>query len=292
MKTAVFLYNPESGKGKIVRNVGCISTIFQAYGYDVTPQRIDFTANPFDGNETIDLMVVAGGDGTVNYAVNAMKRKGLDIPIGVIPAGTANDFAGAVGMSREPLEAARQIASGAVDRVDVGRVNDLYFVNIFSFGIFTTTSQRTPDERKHKIGKLAYIIEGVKEFRTMHAVPLEIEADGERFDLRSLMVLIFNGETAGGFHLARRSSIKDGLFDCILLEKKNFFRSTLAMCRYLAGGSPKIVRHLRARRIDIRSSVNEPTDVDGQKGAEFPLHIECLAGGLRVMCAKQASGNF
>ncbi|WP_302407830.1 YegS/Rv2252/BmrU family lipid kinase [Alistipes shahii] len=291
MKTAVFLYNPESGKGIIARNVGCISTIFQAYGYDVTPQRIDFTVNPFDGNETIDLMVVAGGDGTVNYAVNAMKRKGLDIPIGVIPAGTANDFAGAVGMSREPLEAARQIASGSVERVDCGRVNDLYFVNIFSFGIFTTTSQRTPDERKHKIGKLAYIIEGVKEFRTMHAVPLEIEADGERFDLRSLMVLIFNGETAGGFHLARRSSIKDGLFDCILLEKKNFFRSTLAMCRYLAGGSPKIVRHLRARRIDIRSSVNEPTDVDGQKGAEFPLHIECLAGGLRVMCAKQASGN-
>lgn len=232
-------------------------------------------------------MVVAGGDGTVNYVVNAMKRKGLDIPLGVIPAGTANDFARAIGMSCEPLEAARQIASGAVDRVDVGRVNGLYFVNIFSFGIFTTTSQHTPDKRKHRIGKLAYIIEGIKEFRSMHAVPLEIVADGERFDLRSLMVLIFNGETAGGFHLARRSSIRDGLFDCLLLEKKNFFRSTLAMCRYLAGGSPKIVRHLQVRTIDIRSSVNEPTDVDGQKGAEFPLHIECLAGGLRVMCARQ-----
>ena len=292
MKSAVFLYNTQSGKCKIERCTEAVCTVFRAYGYDIKPQLIDFGANPFDGNEQIDLMVVAGGDGTVNYVVNAMKNKGLDIPLGVIPAGTANDFAGALGMSRHPLEAARQIASGAVDRVDVGRVNDLYFVNIFSFGIFTTTSQRTPDERKHKIGKLAYIIEGVKEFRTMHAVPLEIEADGERFDLRSLMVLIFNGETAGGFHLARRSSIKDGLFDCILLEKKNFFRSTLAMCRYLAGGSPKIVRHLRARRIDIRSSVNEPTDVDGQKGAEFPLHIECLAGGLRVMCAKQASGNF
>lgn len=288
MKQAVFLYNTRSGKGKIARNIEAICTVFRAYGYEIMPQLIDFCANPFDGNETIDLMVVAGGDGTVNYVVNAMKRKGLDIPVGVVPAGTANDFARALGMSCEPLEAARQIASGSVDRVDVGCVNGLWFVNIFSFGIFTTTSQRTPDERKHKIGKLAYIIEGVKEFRSMHAVPLEVEADGERFDLRSLMVLVFNGETAGGFHLARRSSIKDGLFDCILLEKKNFFRSTLAMCRYLAGGSPKIVRHLRVRQIDIRSTVNEPTDVDGQKGAEFPLHIECLAGGLQVMCERPA----
>ena len=287
MKQAVFLYNTQSGKGKAARSVEAICTVFRAYGYEIEPRLIDFSANPFDGNETIDLMVVAGGDGTVNYVVNAMKRKGLDIPLGVIPSGTANDFARALGMSREPLEAARQIASGGVERVDVGCVNGLWFVNIFSFGIFTTTSQRTPDKRKHRIGKLAYIIEGVKEFRSMHAVPLEIEADGERFDLRSLMVLIFNGETAGGFHLARRSSIKDGLFDCILLEKKNFLRSTLAMCRYLAGGQPKIVRHLRARTIDIRSTIDEPTDVDGQKGAGFPLHIECIAGGLRIMCAKQ-----
>lgn len=288
MKTAVFLYNTQSGRGHIDRNVENICTVFQAYGYDVTPQLIDFDANPFDGNEGIDLMVVAGGDGTVNFAVNAMKRKGLDIPLGVIPAGTANDFAGALGMSADPLEAARQIASGSEERVDCGRVNDLYFVNVFSFGVFTTTSQRTPDERKHRIGRLAYIIEGVKEVTSMHAVPLEIEADGERFDLRSLMVLIFNGETAGGFHLARRSSIRDGLLDCILLEKKNILHSTFAMGQYLLGGNPKIVRHLQARRIDIRSTVNEPTDVDGQRGAEFPLHIECLPGALRVQCPPAA----
>ena len=288
MQKALFLYNPAAGRGRIARNVGGIVDIFSENGWELTPEKIDFGRNPFDAHPDIRMVVAAGGDGTVNYVVNRMRERGLSLELGIIPAGTANDFAGALGMSREPLEAARQIASGSVDRVDVGCVNGLWFVNIFSFGIFTTTSQRTPDERKHKIGKLAYIIEGVKEFRSMHAVPLEVEADGERFDLRSLMVLVFNGETAGGFHLARRSSIKDGLFDCILLEKKNFFRSTLAMCRYLAGGSPKIVRHLRARRIDIRSTVNEPTDVDGQKGAEFPLHIECLAGGLQVMCERPA----
>ena len=274
MQKALFLYNPAAGRGRIARNVGGIVDIFSENGWELTPEKIDFGRNPFDAHPDIRMVVAAGGDGTVNYVVNRMRERGLSLELGIIPAGTANDFAGIVGMAKDPLEAARQIVTGEVQALDCGVVNGLHFVNIFSFGIFTTTSQRTPDERKHKIGKLAYIIEGVKEFRTMHAVPLEIEADGERFDLRSLMVLIFNGETAGGFHLARRSSIKDGLFDCILLEKKNFFRSTLAMCRYLAGGSPKIVRHLRARRIDIRSSVNEPTDVDGQKGAEFPLHID------------------
>ena len=287
MQKALFLYNPAAGRGRIARNVGGIVDIFSENGWELTPEKIDFGRNPFDAHPDIRMVVAAGGDGTVNYAVNAMKRKGLDIPIGVIPAGTANDFAGALGMSNELLEAARQVATGCEDRVDVGRVNDLWFVNIFSFGIFTTTSQRTPNSRKHRIGKLAYIIEGVKEFRAMHAVPLQIVADGQAFDFNSLMVLVFNGETAGGFRLARRSSIKDGLFDCLMLEKKNFLRSTLAMGRYLLGGNPKIVRHLRARALDIVSTLNEPTDVDGQKGAEFPLHIECIAGGLRVMCPRE-----
>lgn len=94
MKSAVFLYNTQSGKCKIGHCTASICTVFRAYGYEIVPQPIDFEANPFDGNEQIDLMVVAGGDGTVNYVVNAMRNKGLDIPLGVIPAGTANDFAG------------------------------------------------------------------------------------------------------------------------------------------------------------------------------------------------------
>ena len=284
MKKAVFLYNTQSGKGRIAASVDAICAVFREHGYDIRPQGIDFAKNPFDGNETIDLMVAAGGDGTVNYVVNSMKRKGLDIPVGVVPAGTANDFAGALGMSRTPLEAARQIAGGTEQRVDCGRVNGLYFVNIFSFGLFTTTSQRTPDERKHKIGKLAYIIEGVKEFASMHAVPLELTADGEKSAVGSLIVLIFNGETAGGFRLARRSSLRDGQFDCIVLEKRDIFTTLWTMLRYLAGGNPKRIRQLRARTLDIVSPVDEPTDVDGQKGARFPLHVECLAGELRVVC--------
>lgn len=284
MKRAVFLYNPNSGRGNIARNVEAICACFARHGWQVTPRVIDFQQNPWEGNDEVDMLVVAGGDGSVNYALNTMKQKGLDIPIGIIPAGTANDFARAIGMDSDPLKAAEQLATGEVDRVDCGRVNDLYFINIFSFGIFTTTSQRTPDERKHRMRKLAYIIEGVKEFRTMHAVPLEVVADGERFDIDSLIVLILNGETAGGFPLARRSSIKDGVLNCLFVEKKNLLRSTLAMGQYLLGGNPKIVHQFQARRLEIRSTINEPTDVDGQRGADFPLTVECIQGGVQIMC--------
>ena len=284
MKRALFLYNPQSGKGKIESKINHIDELFHQYDYQITACPVDFLNNPLNGHETVDLVVIAGGDGTVNYVVNRMKEKNLDLRLGIIPSGTANDFARALGMAKNPMDAARQILTGREELVDCGRVNNNYFVNIFSFGIFTTTSQRTPDKRKHQIGKLAYLIEGVKEFRTIHGIPLQIRADGKEFDFESLMALIFNGETAGGFHLAPRSSIKDGLFDCLLLERRNPLVSTLAMGRHLMGGHPKQIKHFQARCIDILSPINEPTDVDGQNGADFPLHIECLHKALRVIC--------
>lgn len=284
MKQALFLYNPQSGTGRIERKVTNIVAIFQQHGYRLEPLRIDFTQNPFAGREEIDLVVVAGGDGTVNFTLNRMKEKELDIPIGVIPAGTANDFAGAIGMSKDPLKAAEQIATGEIIRVDCGKVNEIYFVNIFSFGLFTTTSQRTPDEQKHRWGKLAYIAEGIKELRRMRKIPLEIRADGEHFSLDTLIALIFNGETAGGFRLARRSSIQDGHFECLLLEKRNFLHACWTMVRYLLGGDPKAIRHLHVRSLEIHSTINELTDVDGQRGAEFPLSVHCLEGALRIQC--------
>ena len=284
MQKALFLYNPAAGRGRIARNVEGIIRIFSDNGWELTPETIDFKRNPFDAHPDIQMVVVAGGDGTVNYVVNRMRERGLSLRLGIIPAGTANDFAGIVGMAKEPLEAARQIVTGEVEALDCGVVNGLHFVNIFSFGIFTTTSQRTPDERKHRLGKLAYILEGIKELRRMHAVPLHVRTESEEVDFRALMALVFNGETAGGFRLANTSSGRDGMFDCILLEKRNFFVSCLAMVRYLCGGHPRSVRHLRAATLQITSPVDEPTDVDGQQGARFPLDVRCLPGLLHVVC--------
>ena len=138
----LILYNVKAGRGRIRRKMDAIEARFFAAGWTPVPKMLRFGKNPFDNLEQqYDLVVVCGGDGTINYVVNSMRSKGVDYPLGIIPVGTANDFAGAIGMRRNPVKAAQQIISGTQQALDCGRVNDLYFVNIFSFGLFTTTSQ-------------------------------------------------------------------------------------------------------------------------------------------------------
>lgn len=299
MRKAVLLYNTQAGRGKIGRNVGRILAVFRDAGYDMRPKLIEFGENPFDGAEDVELAVVAGGDGTLNYVVNAMKRKDLSLTLGVIPAGTANDFAGALGMSRNIMKAARQIAGGTVEQIDCGKVeqigrgreNDIYFVNIFSFGIFTTTSQHTPEGLKHRIGRLAYLVAGMKDLRNLHSIPLTIATDSETFEYQTLMGLVFNGETAGRVPLARKSSLRDGVFDCLFLRKRNLIVSACDMLLYVLGIKTGAVKFLRTGTLTLTTNIKEDTDVDGQRGGEFPMRLKCLAGDLNVICPCDRSAD-
>lgn len=285
---ALFLYNDRAGRGRIAHKADAIAGILREGGYDVLPHIIEFGRNPFDGHEDVDMVVAAGGDGTMNYVINNMKAKGLDIPLAVIPAGTANDFARALGMRRGALDAARQIADGEIRRVDCGRVNGLYYVNVFSFGLFTTTSQHTPDGIKHRIGRLAYLFEGIKELKEMRTIPLEVTTDERTFKVDALIALVFNGETAGSLPLAPGASIDDGLLDCILICKSDVLLLGINVIRHMIGGYPSSIVYLRSRRLHITSPLGDiATDVDGQRGVDFPLDVECLPGELKVVAPKK-----
>jgi YegS/Rv2252/BmrU family lipid kinase len=296
MKRAILLYNTQAGRGKIERKIAQIVNVFHAVDCDLTPVPIEFGKNPFDGREDVDLAVVAGGDGTINYVVNGLMRKGLQTTIAVIPAGTANDFAGAIGMSRNPVKAAEQIVSGVVEQIDCGKVEQMdspeaqpkYFVNIFSFGIFTTTSQHTPEELKHRIGRMAYGVAAFEELRKTHGIPLTITSDAETFYYPTLMGLVFNGETAGRLPLARKSSLRDGVFDCLFLRKRETtFQSAFDMLFYLMGIRTRAVKYLRTSSLMLVTPLSEDTDVDGQRGGRFPMKVTCLHGALRVVCPRE-----
>ena len=278
----LILYNVKAGKGKVAKRLDRIVAEFTKEGIEMQPKLIDFVDNPFNGYEDVELVVICGGDGTINYVVNQMREKGINPLLGIIPAGTANDFAGALGMPKDYVKAARKIAQGKECRVDCGEVNGRYFVNVLSFGVLTTTSQKTSDKAKHRYGKLAYIWVGLKDLVTMHGIKLKVKVDNEVFDANALMFLIFNGETAGRFHLAHGAKIDDGLFDILVLEKRNPVVACVNMMRHLFRGKPRAVRQLRSSLIEIFAEEQERTDVDGQPGPEFPMYVRCEAGALRV----------
>ena len=289
-KKLLLLYNVKAGRGRIRRKMDDLEQIFSEAGYTPIPKMLRFGQNPFEGeSDDIDLVVICGGDGTINYVVNAMRAMNLDYPIGIIPAGTANDFAGALGVSARTLKAAEQIVKGTEQRIDCGRVNGMYFVNIFSFGMFTTTSQHTPEKIKRHIGKAAYLIEGSKELHNREFIPLHIVHDSGEIDVDSMITLIFNGETAGRFPIARDASIRDGLLDCMIMRKCGTFDGAWAAAKLiLLGRENEDIIHIRSKKLQITSPLSPLTDMDGQPSAEFPLEIECLPGNLRIIVPERA----
>ena len=288
MKRVLILYNGRAGHGRIERKIDAICGVFAEGGWNVIPQALCFGENPFDAVVDVDLVVICGGDGTINYVVNALKSKEMNLPLGIIPSGTANDFANMLGLSKDAVTAARDILCGVERKVDCGRVNDMWFVNIFSFGLFTTTSQHTSDAVKHRVGKLAYILEGAKELLHHETIPLHIRCGDAELDVDSVMVLVFNGQTAGGFRLVEGASVDDGVLDCIILQKQNDLRTIFSAVKYLSDRVPDMgVLHLRSSHFDFTSPLSPDCDMDGQASAKFPLSIECEAGGLRVVCPQR-----
>ena len=279
---ALLLYNTKSGKGRIGKQLAKIREIFAEADIDITPREIDFSTSPFEGMEDAELVVVCGGDGTVNYVVNTMMSAGLNITLGVIPSGTANDFASAIGMKRGTLAAARQIANGSIRRVDCGRANDKYFVNILSFGVLTTTSQHTPDAAKHRIGKLAYLRTGVVDFLNLHEIPITVRYDDKELHVDAAMFLAFNGRSAGQFKLAPTSNIEDGKFDILILDYKRRMRTCWNMMSYLINHESEAVHYMQCQKLEVLCDIDEETDIDGQPGPRMPLSIECLAGALKI----------
>lgn len=279
---ALLLYNPKSGKGRIQKHIAKIRAIFAEAGIDITPREIDFSSSPFEGAENTELVVVCGGDGTVNYVVNTMKGAGLDPILGIIPAGTANDFASAIGMKSSILGAARQIANGTVRGVDCGKVNDKYFVNILSFGVFTTTSQHTSDAAKHRVGKLAYLGTGMVDLFNLHDIPITLRYDGNEEKFDAAMFLAFNGNSAGKFKLARTANVEDGKLDIFVLDYKRRVRTYWNMVSYLISHDSEAVHHLQCQKLELHCDIDEETDIDGQPGPRMPLSIECLAGALKI----------
>lgn len=283
MPKLLLLYSRNAGRQKLKSVINSVATTLERAGALVLHKELNFDENPFSNIDNIDIVVAIGGDGTIGYVVSSMLLKNINLPLGIVPAGTANDFATMLGIPHNPRKAALHILQSPIRIVDCGRTNEQFFINVFSFGLFTTTSQRTSDRVKRYLGRLAYIIKGLRELRKIPTIPLLVKTDNDEFDINAAIVLVFNGCTAGHFPFARMSRCDDGMLDCIFFTKRSIPRLILDALRYLGGGKPASIRYIRTHNLYITSPLTDiPTDTDGQKGPNFPLDVECIAGRVQI----------
>lgn len=291
MKNVLFLYNPVSGEAQIVAQLDKIAMHYQRAGYVLTLFRITRERGLSNLSDLIEALhpehlLAAGGDGTINRLVNYLKHREIVVPIAILPMGTANDFAHLIGMPDNLFEACKAILSGHVQYMDMGRVNNRYFINVLSCGLFTEVSQKTPTALKNTFGKLAYYFSSIGELPSFRKMNIRVTADEISFHGSCLLLLVFNGRTAGNFRLAAHSSANDGLLDVLIIRGENIVESIKNVFHFLMkkkdSAYPSDIVYFQTRKLHIENDQNT-TDIDGEKGPEFPLDIECLPGSLPII---------
>ncbi len=224
MKKLLFVFNPLAGKGMIKSNLCDIIDIFTKGGYIVTAYP---TQAPLDGYEKIvaeagnyDIVCACGGDGTLSETVRGLMHYKDKIPLGYIPAGSTNDFAASMSLSKKMTDAAAEIMDGVFFDYDIGDFNGTNFVYVAAFGAFTDVSYQTPQWSKNMLGHAAYILEGIRRLPKLSGVNVRVEHDGEVIEGSFIYGMVSNTISVGGMKklIADGVCFDDGLFEITLIR--------------------------------------------------------------------------
>ncbi|KYM45844.1 YegS/Rv2252/BmrU family lipid kinase [Fusobacterium necrophorum] len=292
MKRIKFIYNPISGSGNSAKILDTVIATYQKYNKIIVPFRIGETF-PLekaleDIHDNYEHLLIAGGDGTINRVLNLYMKKELTLPIAILPTGTANDFAKYLNMPLDIMEACEKILHSKAKRVDLGKVNDVYFINIFSFGLFTDVSQKTPTHLKNTFGKLAYYFNGMKEIPRFGKIDLKVESEDLTIQTKCFLAFVFNGQTAGNINIAYNSKINDGLLDVILVKGENLLKLGNLAYNFLRGehlekAEQENILYFKSKSLSLSSSQEITTDIDGETGPSLPVQIKCIPKAFPIL---------
>lgn len=218
-----------------------------------------------------------------------MKKCNLDIPIAILPVGTANDFAKFIGMPADIEMACEQILNSEIRKIDIGKINDKYFINVASAGLFTNVSQKTDINMKNTMGKLAYYVKGIEQLPNFKRIPLKVESKQNNFDGEMLLMLVFNGQTAGNFKFAYKAIVDDGMLDVIIIEGgmvKDIVNILIKMFKGEHLEDVNGIIYFKTDKLNISCNNDIVTDIDGERGPDFPVEITCIKGGLKIFGVK------
>lgn len=284
-KRARVIYNPTSGRELIKKHLPDVLDILEGAGYEAsahaTKGEDDATLAAKEAVERgFDIIVAAGGDGTLKEVITGVAPFEKRPKVGLIPTGTTNDFSRALHIPRDILEAAQVIADGHSKAIDVGQKNeDEYFINIAGGGHLTELTYDVPIKLKTMLGQLAYYLKGIEMLPSIHASHLRIEYDGKVYEEEAMMFLLALTNSVGGFEkISPDAELDDGYFTLMALKKCNiadFIRLATLAVRGEHLDDP-LVFHTKAREVTVTSHDQVLLNLDGEYGGKVPATFRNL----------------
>lgn len=251
-----------------------ILSVFNRADYDV---RVYVTAGGGDAVEAVkrlapgmDLVVCCGGDGTFNEVLNGLIQAELQLPMGYIPAGSTNDFAASLGLSSDPVEAARSIVEGIPQWYDAGRFGGRCFSYVASFGAFTRASYSTPQSAKNLLGHVAYVLEGMQEIPQLRKHHLKLTLDREEvLEDDYVFGAICNSTSVGGVMTLdpKQVDLQDGKFEVLLIRMPKTLQeiSECLLALQKQQYSNAMMTFRSASHIEVEAAPDMPWTLDGEK---------------------------
>jgi YegS/Rv2252/BmrU family lipid kinase len=234
-------------------------------------------------SQQVDLVIVGGGDGTLNGVVDSLVEKQL--PLGILPLGTANDLARTLGLPLSIPEACQVIAAGYTKKIDLGWVNGKYFFNVASLGLSVDITNNLSKGAKRSLGILAYGFTALQVLGQTRPFRAQIHANGDSIRIKTIQIAVGNGRYyGGGLAIAQDASIDDQRLDLYSLELKSWWQIFPFLWRLPQGqqGLLPWVRTLEAKEIVINTRKSRTINTDGELTVSTPATFRVVPQALGV----------
>jgi len=284
--------NPCAGTKKANKYLTDILVMFGEHGYQntvyLTKAAGDAKQFAKENAKDFDLIVAIGGDGTFNEVVSGVLKSGADVKIGYIPAGSTNDFANSLKLSKNIMQAAEDIMVGSVHEIDIGSFNGRTFSYVACFGAFAEVSYRTPQNAKNTFGHLAYVLEGIKDITNLKSKHLRFMADDNVVEDDFVFGAICNSTSVGGvINLdPKLVDFSDGLFEVLLIKPpKDFFElNEIVIALTSRKYKSKMITFFSAKHIVIETSEKINWTLDGEYAyGEETIQVDNLNKAIKLI---------
>lgn len=296
IKRLLFIYNPKSGRGVIGSFLMDIMKVFDAAGYMTTVYRMRYPGDAAYMAEhespSYDLLVCAGGDGTLNAVISGLMKVDQDKrpPVGFIPTGSTNDNRNNYKLPSNIQHAARVAVNGNPFATDIGCCNDQYFTYVASFGELSAVSCFTPQLNKNLLGHAAYIPEGIKALFKMQSQKIKVTYDGDKVTKGDYFLgMVTNATSVGGFNgiTGANVDLADGLFEVMLFKKPaDILELQKEVTAVLTpnGTADGLLTRIKASHLIFECEEEMQWVVDGENGGKHKkTEIENYNKAVRIM---------